>query len=395
MEAPMKRFFVFSIFLVLIFMLTGCSQLMRNRAEIDRIFNTRIVAIDKLEENKVLYTISTKAAVPNTQQQGTIQRTSEFLVSEGTTVFEAARNMAQYAHRRPHYGHTEFIIFGEDTAKAGILPYLDFISRNQEFRYNAKIYIIQGYSANSFITSVSTESIFLADRLSILEDNSFAQSRSGKVTLSEALFILSKDNVATFLPVIIVAPSKEGPNSTDGAYDLILKSYAVFKEDKLQDFLNEELSRGVNWVKDRTQSGTILVDAPDKKKVSLEIIQSKTSIKPYMDESGLQCTIGIKFNTNIAESLSSEDIFTIEVLESLKQQQEEQVETEVKKILSYAQERNMDIFGLVSNFSMKYPMMKNELRENWPQLFPEIKFNVEIDSNINRTYLIKDPATSK
>jgi hypothetical protein len=34
----------------------GCTQLMRNRTEINRIFNAMIVAIDKLEENKVLYT---------------------------------------------------------------------------------------------------------------------------------------------------------------------------------------------------------------------------------------------------------------------------------------------------------------------------------------------------
>lgn len=395
MGAIMKKLLKLPILFILFFMLTSCSQLMSNRSEIDRIFNTRIIAIDKLDENKVLYTITTKTAVSGSQVKQGNSVSSEILVSEGTTVFEAARNMAAYAYKRPHYGHTEFIIFGEDTAKDGILQYLDFISRNQEFRYNAKIYIVQGDSANSFIKKVATGNIFLADRLSIIEDNSFALSKSGKVTLAEALFIFSKNNVSTFLPVLFIVPSKSGEDSAKGTYDINLKSYAVFKEDKLSAFLDEELSRGVNWIKNRIQSGTILVDAPDKKKVSLDIIQNKTSIKPYLDENGLQCTISIKFNSNIAEILSKEDIFNKESLDYLKQQQENQVKKEVEKILSYAQEKNMDIFGLVSNFSIKYPMMKNELRENWLKLFPEIKFNVEVDSKINRTYLINESANSK
>jgi spore germination protein KC len=391
----MKRFLTFSILFIFLFMLTSCSQLMRNRAEIDRIFNTRIIAIDKIENNKVLYTITTKAGVTAEQGQQGGPKATTVIVSEGATVFEASRNIMQYAHKRPHYGHTEFILFGEDAAKGGILPYLDFVSRNQEFRYNAKIYIVRGYTANAFLEMLNSGDTYLADRLSILEDNAFALSRSSRVTLSEALFILSKENVSTFLPIVNIAPTKVGESPSEGNYDMILKDYAIFDKDKLVAFIDDELSMGINWVKNRIQSGVILVEAKDKKKVSMEIIQSKTSIKPYMDKNGLQCTISIKFNTNIAETLSTEKIFTKESYDHLKQQQEKQVKKNVEKILSYAQEKNMDIFGLISNFSIKYPMMKNELSDNWKELFPKIKFNVEVASNISRTYLINESANSK
>ena len=236
--------------------------------------------------------------------------------------------MAAYAHKKPHFSHTEFIIFGEDTARDGILPHLDFISRNQEFRYNTKIYIIKGNSTNSFISQTNIGILFWADMLSSIEDNAYALSQSGKVTLAEALFILSKDNVSTFLPVLVITPSKSEEDPSKGAYDIILKSYAIFKEDKLETFLDEELSKGVNWVKNRIHSGIILVEALDKQKVSLEIIQSKTSIKPSLNENELQCTISIKFNTNIAETLSNEEIFSKVGLDFLKQQQEKQVKKE-------------------------------------------------------------------
>lgn len=391
----MKRFF--SLCILSIFMLTfaGCSQLVRSRTEIDRIFNTRIVAIDSTDDNKILYTIVTKTAMTDTAGQGGGSAASDVLVSNGATVFEAARKMGEYAHRKPHYGHTEFIIFGEDTAREGILPYLDFISRNQEFRYNAKIYIIQGHTANDFITKVNEAKIFLADRLSLMEDNSYAISISDKVTLAEALFIFGKENIATFLPVIAIAPSKPGELPSQGPYDMAMKGYAIFKEDKLVEFLDEDMSRGVNWVKNRMRSAVILVDAPDKKKVSLEIAQSKTTIKPFIDENGLQCTISINFSTNLSETMSEEELFTIESFDYLKKQQEKQVKQNVEKVIRYALEKDMDIFGLLSPFIIKYPMMKDELREKWRELFPEIKFNVEVDSKINRTYLITESVNTK
>lgn len=391
----MKRAIIISMLLLELFVFTGCSELMRNRSEIDRIFNTRIIGIDKLEENKILYTITTKAAASSAQEQGEGAKVSEVLVTEGTTVFEAARNMLQYAHKRPHYGHTEFILFGEDTAKAGILPYLYFISRNLEFRYNAKIYIIRGQTANEFIGKLNSGNLYLADKLTIMEDNAYALSQSSKVTLNEALFILSKENVSTFFPTLNITSVKINESPSEGNFDLLLKDYAIFKKDKLQDYLEPDLTRGVNWITNRIQSGIILVEAPDRKKVSLEILQNKTSIKPYIDENGLQCTINIKFNSNIAESLSAEKIFTQEAMNYLEQQQEAEVKKEVEKTLRHAQEKNLDFFGIATKFIIKYPMMKNELTENWNELFPDIKFKVEVDSNINRTYLIKEAATSK
>jgi len=391
MKRVLLIFFLFSQFIIL----TGCSQLMRNRTEIDRIFNTRIIGIDKLEENKILFTITTKAGATNSQNSQEGAKASEILVTEGATVFEASRNMQQYAHKKPHYGHTEFVLFGEDTAKEGILPYLDFISRNLEFRYNAKIYIIRGDKANSFISRVNTGNLFLADKLSLMEDNAYAQSKTSKVTLSEALYIYSKKNVSTFLPVITIAPTMVGESQSEGNYDLIFKDYAIFRKDKLEDYLGDELSIGVNFVTNRIQSGIILIDAKDKKKVSMEIIESKTSIKPYMDENGLKCTINVKFNTNVAETLSKQDIFTEDGFQFLEHQQEAQVKKEIEKVLSYAQEKNMDFFGILTKFRIKYPMMKDELDEKWNELFPEIKFEVKVDSNVNRTYLIKDAATTQ
>lgn len=43
---------------------------------------------------------------------------------------------------------------------------------------------------------------------------------------------------------------------------------------------------------------------------------------------------------------------------------------------------------------MKYPVFWTEIEKNWAEIFPQIKFNVVVDSKINRTYLIKEPTGS-
>lgn len=384
----MRKFLLFITILTLEFILTSCSQLNLDRTEIDKIFNTRVIGIDKIAEGKVRMTITTKST-SNNPQTGGASKKSEILVSEGETVFEAARLLFTSSTKKPLYGHTEFIIIGEDTARDGVLPYLDFISRDNEFRYNAKIYIVKGDSAYNLINKLNTGEVFFADRLSALENNSGELSISSEVSLSEAMYIFDKPNISTYLPYIESTANGTQSNSTD--INLNLKGYGIFKEDKLQRFLTSKQSRGINWVRKKIISGFIIVKAPDGKNISMEIISNNTSIKPSIDQGILKCDIKVNFTTNLTETMSKEKIFNKDGAVILQQQQEKQIKKEIEDIISYAQEKNLDIFGILSNFIMANPSMKNELRENWSELFPAVQFNVQVNSKINRSYFLREP----
>lgn len=394
----MKKLVICVMIFLSTFFLDSCAQLSLNRTEIDRIFNTRIIGIDKQPDGKVRMTITTKSTSTNSSAQGGGSTTeySDILVSEGETVFDAARKFMAYANKKPHYGHTEFILFGEDTARDGILPFLDFVSRNHEFRYNAKIYIVQNDTAYNVINKLNIGDMFLADKLSMMEDNAPNLSESSKETLSEAMYIFDKQNISTYVPSIQIVdaiPTNDS-HTTSQRFNLELKGYGIFKKDKLVDFVSGRLSRGINWIRKKVKSGIILVDTPDGKKVTMEIISSKTIIKPKIEKNALTCDIIVHFTTNLGETMSKSDLFNEDALEALEREQEKIVKEEVEDTIRYAQERNLDIFGTVTNFVMAYPPMKKELRQNWNKLFPEVQFNVEVASNINRTYLLKEPTGS-
>lgn len=393
----MRKLLLVALALILLLTSGGCAKASLSRTEIDRIFNTRVFGIDKGENGKIRITIATKSSGSSSQDTGGGTEKSEIMVSEGDTVFEAARLLMSFGNKKPHYGHTEYILLGEDIARDGLVPYIDFICRNYEFRYNAKIYIVKGTTAYDLINKLNVGDMFLADKLSIMEDNAGNLSVSSKVTLTEAMFIFDKPKISTYLPYIdiVSTPLTNDVHSTSMGFNLKLEGYGIFKEDKLQEFVAGNRARGINWVRKKIQSGIIIVKAPDGKNVSLEIISSKINIKPSIDKNSLKCDIKVHFTTNIAETMSRDNLFKDRELEILEGQQEQQIKKEIEDIIAFAQERNLDIFGTVTNFVMAYPNMKNELRQNWGELFPEVKFNVSVDSSINRTYLLREPTGSK
>jgi spore germination protein KC len=378
---------------------SGCSQLSSSRIEIDRVFIVRVIAIDKISDNKVRLTLTSKNINPSQDSQASGSSKSEILISEGETVFDAARYLMTHSNKRPHFGHTEFILFGEETAKDGILPYLDFISRNSEFRYNAKIYIVRGDTASGLIMKSNTGNAYLGDKISSLEDDANFLSVSVQVSLNEAIYIFSKNNISTYIPYLEVKDNFTGSlgiSSDMADLDKIsMHGYAIFKNDKLYDFLDNEYSMGVNFVRNIIDSGVILIEASDGKKISFEILHNKTKLYPSIEENGLSCTVKVKVDCNIAETMSKVDITNPQVIADLEAKLDEAVKTKLEKIISYAQENNVDIFSILTAFIIKYPSARNELRDKWGQLFPELNFKVDVRANINRSQLLNDAAGSR
>lgn len=388
----MKKLLAISIFLLMAAALSGCTQIMQGRAEIDKLFIVRIISIDEADGGKVRLTLTTKSLTSGGSGQEQQQK-SESIMAVGNTIFDASKNLVMYLDRRPSYGHTEYILFSEAIARKGILPYLDFISRNNEFRYNAKLYIVKGGDAGDLVKNSNTSKMFIGDRISNIEENAMNASLTSQVTLNEALFILDDPTLATFIPFIEVKKTMTSEEDQE-IYDVLLKGYGIFKRDKLQFFTSMEESRGINWIKNRIGSGIILVECKNKETVSLEIIDAKAKIKPRIEEDELHCTIEAYFTTNIGEITGTSSVLDYESIQFMEEQQNKAIKKEIEDVLELAQKQNTDFFGIRAIFYMKYPMMRQFFADNWEKLFPEIKFEVKVQSKIKGTYLINDPTRS-
>lgn len=386
----MRRCFVLTIIYIIAIYLSSCSQIVQGRAEIDKLFITRVISIDEAEDGKIMVTLTTKSISGGGGGQES-KETSENIISYGQTMADAHKNLIIHTDKRPTFGHTEYILFGEAIAKKGIRPYLDYISRYNEFRYNAKIYIVKGNTANSLVKKSSSSKLFVGDRLSSNEENAVLTSLSSAVTLNEALLILDNRDLDLFIPYAEMSNAFITGES-DAKYDILLSGYALFNEDKLSYLTSMEEARGINWMMNRIGSGLIMVTDQSREKIALNIIKGKTKIEPEIIGNELHCKVGIEFSTNISEIMGIKSVLDRKGIEDLVSLQNMAIKREVEKTISIAQKNNSDHFSTISKFIIKYPKMKSYFMENWKDLFPDIKFDVSVKSNVKGTYMINEPS---
>ena len=382
-----------TIFLLVLFaaitVLSGCAQISRGRTEINKLFIVRVMSIDEAADGKVRITLTTKSLSMGGGGQQPEQK-GESVVSEGDTVFDAVRNLVVYSDRKPSYGHTEYILFGEAIAKKGILPYLDFISRQNEFRYNAKIYIVKGDRADSLVQKTNTAKMFVGDRISSIEENAALTSLSSRVTLNEALLIFDNKQLETFIPYIEIVNTMTSEEKQD-IYDILLQGYAIFRSDKLFYYTSREEARAINFIMNRMGTALIITKSKAGEQISMEIIDSKVKVSPKIEGDELHCTIDVSFTTNIGEIMGSTPVLNPDSLKYLAEQQEKAVKKEIEDAIRRAQERKSDHFSTITKFIIKYPMLRDYFNKNWKELFTGIKFEVKVKSNIKGTYLLNEP----
>lgn len=390
----MRKYTILTVLLAITAALSGCAQIAMGRAEIDKLFIARVFSFDETEKGKVWITATTKNLSTGEGGGGAESvQNGESIVSEGNTVFDAIRKLSAYSDRKLNTGHTEFILFGESLARKGILPYLDLLSRHPEFRYNAKLYVVKGDTANSLVEKASTSKYFVGDRLARIEENISRTSISSLVTLNEAMLIFDDKHMDTFIPYVEPVPTKAS-GEKPGTCDILFRGYVIFREDKLLYFASEEESRGINWIMNRIGSGIIVVKDQTGQEISMVIIEANSKVKPRIEGNELHCSIEISLNTDIGEIMGGKSVLDKATLDYLTEQQENSIKREVENAIRIAQEKNSDHFSTISKFKIKYPLLRDYFEENWQQLFPGIKFEVSVDSRIDGTYMINEPVTA-
>jgi len=100
-----------------------------------------------------------------------------------------------------------------------------------------------------------------------------------------------------------------------------MAGFAIFEKGKLVGFLDEDMGRGLNLLRNEMKSGIYVVNTPKGSKVSLEVINSKTKFYPEIKDGNLFLKVKVNMDSNIGEIDSNEDIFDNEVFTFLEQEQ--------------------------------------------------------------------------
>lgn len=323
---------------------------------------------------------------------------------DGDTMFEAFRELSRQTPRRLFYAHNQVILISDRLARErGVKEIMDFLERNPQIRRTTWLLVAKGDLAA------------ILDEPGRLEDNP-AQRIFGIINerqltsqyavrrLGDFLQQMAGESSQPFTAVIervtnLTATPEHRNRLAEGHlsephHTLRINGTAVFRGDKMAGWLNSRESRGLLWVRGEVKGGVIDIPGPEpgNGRVSLEILRSKTGLKPEISDGQVLIKLNTKVETNLGEVTGPVDVTRPETLKKIESQAAGAVRSEIESALAKAQqEYGVDIFGFGEAVHRKDPRQWKKMKENWADLFPGVQVQVLVDPVIRRTGMITKP----
>lgn len=391
----MKKSMVLLLILFLLqTMLTGCW----NRRELKTLAIVQAIGIDRTEDGQISLTVellkpaelkTTKGGGGGGGGKGTWT-----LTSQGETVFDAFRNATLQSSRKLFISHDKIVVIGQEAAKTGIAPLLNFLDRDHEPRLLAHLFIAKG-TAKDIIEADHEQEKALATALENLAKATAATSKIPRIQTLDVMKALISKTSDPFIPGVEIFQNKENEKVSK---TIILSNTAIFKKDKLVGWFDKKETRGLLWILGEVKSGIIIVKSPQEeiKNVSLEIIKASSKIKPERIDGNLVITIEITEMGNLGEQMSEGvDLTKPDTFEELEKRQAAVIQSEINAALTKAQTWDADIFKFGEAVHRKFPGEWPELKETWDREFKNIEVKVEVEAKLRSNGVTTGPTTTQ
>lgn len=395
---------VLIIFSILFFS-TEFTETVVGRTEIEKLYPIILAGVDKNQDLEKPYQITTVS--PTTEEQA--EKPTNIMSASGKTVFETNRMIGMYAENDIFWGHTKYLLIGEEAAREDINKYLDFFIRDNEPRTTIAPIIVKYHSSKEVINRLYEQNIDISNSLDNIMDNAGLTSYYRSINLLE-YFNMSIESGDGYLPYIILEKENlhlqmeqgseevekgqyekfvnEGPSKEDVV--MHIPGYALIKDGKVVDHIHHEVARGLNWIVDEIGSGVIVLENQGVT-YNLEIINGSSKIEPKIEGDHLKTDITIEVKTSITEMNRQGVRVDDELVHRLNDQLKKTVEKEVKEVIEIAQKHEIDILGIGNKFRLKHPIKwQQEYEDQWEELFPNTEINVMVEPNITRGALLNE-----
>lgn len=401
-----KSFIILIIITSLI--LASCT----GKSEINDIGVITATGIDYVD-GKILLTNEVINPTSSINQSDSQSEPVLYLQHEGYTVFDAVRNATLTFDRKLNFSHNNVLIFGEEFAKRGIGDYINFYLYDNEPRESTYFLVAKGSKAYEVMGINEGLTDTPAGYIQGLIENYEFTSKTRSISLSEYIkyYFQSKSAVLGIIEkeekrVV----NKEIPEGKGNKRDVLsVEGGAAFYKDSLIGYYTGEEMMGFNFIVDEIQGGLIVFEVPDKnispdtkytatkgKYTVVEIKKNKTKKDIKIEDGKINLTIDVKLTGVIGEETKGVDLREIGILHAVEEACSNKVEEHMKKTMDKAQkELKVDTFGIYSLFHRKYPEEWEKISNDWESIFPNISYDINVETNIVRTGLIDVPINIK
>jgi spore germination protein KC len=389
----LKRLLFILIILSTIF-LTGCWS----SHEVNTLAIAVCIGIDKTENG---YLVTEQVLNPRAiaSKKATAESPVVIYTAEGNDLAEIVRRFTMQSSRILYNGHLRMVVIDEDVAKDGIQNILDYFLRNYEYRTDFYFVIAKNSTANEVlgiltpIESVPGFSMYISLKMS---EEKWAAMKSIRIIELVNSIIADGDNPV--LTGIEISQDEISPKSTDilkqsGEYKkLKYTGLGAFNKDKIVGWLDEDESKGYNYITDNVKNTIEYVDYDSKVKITYEIINAKSRTEVYFLENKPAIEVKIKTKCNIVIVEGEFDVSAEENKQILNKLLASKVKLLCEKALNKAQkELKTDIFGFGEAIHRKYPKTWGKLKDDWNDKFTDLPVNITVEVETNQLGQITKP----
>lgn len=291
----------------------------------------------------------------------------------GNSIYEAYEDMKLRNQKDLTIAHTSFYLLSDSTAKAGLEAALDFIVRDHSAKMSASVYIYETGNVKQFMADSIDKESEIHESLAAIHEKQLIRLTKMDNSLNYIVSAMYDEYSSILIPYL----------AYDGEHP-VLNGYAVFKDDSLYSYLDNDISLGVDLLRNRLRKCPVYLD----NNIGIEITDYHVSKKASVVNGNIQVTLGVNFESDIREVPTKDEVFEEYYLTYLNKQQNEYIVSVVNKTVQYMMDNQVDLIGVSDTIRSGLIQEWDTIAGNWRSYFRNIDYEFDVVSKIGKNYIL-------
>jgi spore germination protein KC len=344
---------------------------------------------------------------------------------QGETVSDALRNFYMRSPRQLYLGHVLGIVIGEEMARQGIQQVIDFADRDKDIRYRAMVVVCDGTALDALQAQPEYETLASTELIKEIEHDTPFVSKSVPANLFQVIYGLMTPGMDVAMPRMhLFTPPEKGSGIRKGPPSGTVKieqqngegneagkdgettentgvgqtanpeektfsvdGSAIFREDKMVGWLNEDESMGVLFITGNAHEAVIpFAFRSPEKNASFVIRHVKSKVKPVITRDGITFEVSIKGDGDLSEDKNAAiDVMKESDIKAAEQLIDQEVQDYCQETVAKCQSLHSDPFGFGDLIHQTNPTVWKQIKDQWRDYYSTVKVQVKVDYVIEQT----------
>ena len=275
---------------------------------------------------------------------------------------------------RLFFGHTAYIVLGENVLNTDTAQFFDCIERDAAFRLCIPVFAASG-SASELVMGAGADEHDATRLMRAVTENLRLRGDAHIFTAAEIVSALDSNGAALICAVKAVPADTIDPDAAEGEMAIVPDGYTIINNNKAAGHIPMELARGVSLILNEAGSMPVVVG-----NATLQIDRSSCELEPVFGD-GLE---GVAININISASLAEArgDFDPGELTREF----EAEARSWVEDVLELQKSSACDFLHLGSDLEIRHPQRLRGASENFALIAPGLDFTVRVTADLDRSF---------